>query len=197
MSGFEHLAVLVSVVIGLAMTNILGGFGLALKSHGFLKLYWLQCLWALNLVLSMVVFWWTSYTDFVARESLHFFPFLFVLLCAFLYYLPSRLVFPDAGEACDLKTYFYTNRRQFFRVYFLLPIIYISDFIIKHVWGYAAPETSWLESLQLQWLLSIALFAIGLWYASVTDNEIYHAMFCFLFLGVAGLWMLVLIPMPN
>ena len=43
MTGFEHLQVLVSVVIGLALTNLLAGVGASLKGHQ--RLYWVQSVW--------------------------------------------------------------------------------------------------------------------------------------------------------
>lgn len=130
MTGFEHLQVLVSVVIGLALTNLLSGVGSTL-----------------NLVLGMVLFWWFTYTDFAGIKLFHPFAYIFVLLYAFAWYLPTRVLYPEPGENADLHAHFFANRRVFFRLLLFLGIVDIFDTTLKIGFGYAAPEAQWVGRL--------------------------------------------------
>ena len=101
MTGFEHLQVLISVVAGLALTNLLSGIGSTLKGHQ--PLYWVQSIWALNIAIFIVLFWWFTFTDFAGIESFHPFAYVFVLLFAFALYLPTRVLFPEPNESVDMS----------------------------------------------------------------------------------------------
>ena len=141
MTGFEHLQVLISVVAGLALTNLLSGIGTTLKGHQ--RLYWVQSLWALNLAVFIVLFWWFTFTDFAGIEAFHPFAYVFVLLFAFSLYLPTRVLFPEPSQSIDLRTHFFSIRRVFFRLLLFVVAVDLFDTYLKHGIGYAAPEADW------------------------------------------------------
>ncbi len=195
MTGFEHLQVLLSVVIGLALTNLLSGVGSTLKGHQ--RFYWVQSVWALNLALSMVLFWWFTYTDFAGIELFHPFAYLFILLYAFAWYLPTRVLFPGPDEAVDLRAHFFANRRVFFHLMIFVFIVDIGDTILKHELGYAAPEARWSEPLFGPWLASILGGLGASWYASRTQSEGFHAGWAVVYLAVIVIWLTALTPLVG
>ena len=60
MTGFEHFQVLVSVVVGLALTNLLTGVSSALKKQQ--PFCFVQSLWTLNVATFITPFWLTTLT---------------------------------------------------------------------------------------------------------------------------------------
>jgi hypothetical protein len=49
MSTFEFISVLPSIVVGLGLTRLLTGVGLALEFRRKLRFYWVQGVWVVNL----------------------------------------------------------------------------------------------------------------------------------------------------
>ncbi len=195
MTGFEHLQVLVSVVVGLALTNLLGGVGSTLKRTR--RLYWVQSLWTLNLVLGMVLFWWFTYTDFAGIELFHPFAYIFVLLYAFAWYLPTRVLYPGPNENADLHTHFFSHRRVFFRLLMFLSVVDIFDTTLKIGFGYAAPEAQWVEGIMGFWgIWTLACLGAN-WYASRTENEWFHAGWAVAYLAGIVSWLMLQIPLSN
>jgi hypothetical protein len=195
MTGFEHLQVLISVVAGLALTNLLSGIGSTLKKHQ--PLYWIQCVWALNLAVFIVLFWWFTFTDFAGIESFHPFAYLFILVFAFSVYLPTRVLFPEPDEFVDLRSHFFANRRVFFRLMLFVVAVDICDTYIKHGLGYAAPGADWFEGIQRPWIAWILFQLCGHWQASRSESEVFHAGWALFYLASVLGWLTTLTPLGN
>ena len=60
MTTFEYLAVLVSVIVGLGITQLLGGVARLITHRTEHKLYWVHLVWAATIFLSLVSFWWAQ-----------------------------------------------------------------------------------------------------------------------------------------
>lgn len=57
MGVFEYLGVILSVIMGLGVTHILVGFSKFIHHRKTVKLYWVQALWAFNVLLYIVTIW--------------------------------------------------------------------------------------------------------------------------------------------
>ncbi len=115
MSAFEYLSVLLSVILGLAVTQVLQGLrGLMLARSG-VRLYAPSLIWAGVLILIAVQSWWAMF-GLSDREGWDFASFSAVLLQPVLFYLWSGLVLPDfrSGEPVDLKDHYHRERPWFF-----------------------------------------------------------------------------------
>lgn len=114
MDAFNYLSVLVSIILGLGITQLLASVGRAVEQRGTRIPYWPPAVWALVLLLAHVQTWWSFY-GLRTHESWSFLQFLFVLLQPIGLYLLSVLVLPgDASAAKDLKTRYHSNRSVFF-----------------------------------------------------------------------------------
>jgi hypothetical protein len=115
MDEFSYLSVLLSLILGLAVTQILTGFRGLLLSRGRVKLYWPVIAWAVLVLLICFQSWWAM---FGMRARLHwtFAQFGMVLLQTVVTYMAAGLVFPDFvdREVVDLRENFYAHRGWFF-----------------------------------------------------------------------------------
>lgn len=57
MSQFEFLVILAGVVIGIAMAEIVSGWGKIVRTHAKLELDWLQFGWTVVILLNAMIYW--------------------------------------------------------------------------------------------------------------------------------------------
>jgi hypothetical protein len=125
MNTGEYLSVLVSIIIGLGMSHLLGSVGKLLSRRRRVRPY-LPAMAAASLVfVAHVQFWWGSF-DFGERIQSNFFAFLVFLLTPILLYLAAVLVLPeldqdDSGEV-SLREHYYEARPWFFGLTALIPV---------------------------------------------------------------------------
>ena len=111
MDAFNFVFSLFGLLLGLALAEVLGGFGAALQERHKIRIGWLTPLLGLVVACDLTTFWlfaWFS-RKLVPANYL-------VLLCALvvtsIYYLAARLVFPhDRAEWPDYDVYYFAHRR--------------------------------------------------------------------------------------
>lgn len=124
MSKFEYLSVLTSIIIGLALTNLLSGAARLIQLRHRVRPHATTLCWMAMLFLVNIQVWWVA---FERRESSEwtFFSFLLYLLIPITLFLLSYLVLPDLGDedAVDLRANFDGNRGWFFGLWAAVPAI--------------------------------------------------------------------------
>jgi hypothetical protein len=122
MDVFSYLSVLPSIIMGLAITQVLQGFRTLMLTPSRMRTYWPSVLWAIILLVIDVQAWWAMYAlrDF---DHWSFFDFAVVLAEMVPLYLLAALVFPnvDVEGAIDLRAHYFQNHRWFF----ILAIVFI------------------------------------------------------------------------
>ncbi|MEO8335367.1 MAG: hypothetical protein ABI664_10360 [bacterium] len=112
MTAFEHLTVLISIVIGMGLAHLLNTVHELIQVRGRVRVYWLPVLWFFLISVSLVEWWWAI---FALRTTVkwNFFYFLFILLSPISLYLAAAFVLPDDSErghdVIDLRRYYYEN----------------------------------------------------------------------------------------
>lgn len=164
MDEFSYLSVLLSVILGLAVTQILKGFRGLVISRARVVLYWPAILWALLVLLMCVQSWWAMF-GMRLREGWKFQEFGIVLLQTILTYMLAGLVLPDlfGDTAVDLKKNFFDHRRWFFWIGFALIAVSISKDLVL-TGGWPSPPN----------LAFHGVFAALLLVGALTPNERYH-----------------------
>lgn len=121
MEAFNYLSVLISLILGLAITQVLKGFRGLMQSRARLKNYWPAVLWAILIVVIAVQSWWSMY-GLRHHEGWTFLAFSAVLAQTVVLYLLAALVLPDFfGDAVvDLREHYYGHRTWFFALLVLL-----------------------------------------------------------------------------
>lgn len=115
MDEFSYLSVLLSIIIGLAVTQILQGLRGRILSHARIKPFWPTQVWAAILLLVSAQTWWAMFS-FRDRHDWNFIQFFILLLQSTILYLAAGLVYPDfpPNEEVDLQDHYLRRRQQFF-----------------------------------------------------------------------------------
>jgi hypothetical protein len=115
LTPFEHLSVLISIILGLGLTHLLTSVHRLVQARERVRVYWLPLLWVALIFVSQIEWWWAS---FALRDAAvwNFFYFLFVLLSPVTLFLSAAFALPELepGERYDLREYYYGNRGWFF-----------------------------------------------------------------------------------
>jgi hypothetical protein len=176
MAAFEYLSVLISIILALAMTRVLGGVGEMLQARSQRHIYWVHVIWIINLFLYLVVEWWIFYR-WRNQQPWTFLLFIFVLIGPTLLYLASILLFPREAaldESVDYKTHYYANHRAFFIIFGLYGPVDVVDTLLKGV-------PHFLEQGP-QYVVSTTVFIVGMTIAAITKNERYQQFYALFFL---------------
>ena len=130
MDAFSYLSVLLSIILGLAITQILQGFRDLMQARSRLRLYWPSLLWAILLLVICVQEWWAMF-GWRGYPHWTFAGFSLLLAQTVSTYLIAALVLPDVrgDEPIDLHAYYYANHRWFFA----LGAITVAISIIKDI----------------------------------------------------------------
>jgi hypothetical protein len=124
MSTPEYLSVLVSIIIGLGISQVLSGVANLLVDRRRVRFFWVWGVAVLMVFLANVQFWWSTFSvgDAVATN---FFSFVFFLLSPISLYLAAVVILPDfEGEGeIDLREHFFANHRWYFAFLGLLPLL--------------------------------------------------------------------------
>jgi hypothetical protein len=124
MDAFTHLSVLISIVLGLGITNLLMGFARIVQMRGRVKVYWPTIVWGLVLLVIHVQTWWSM---FWLRniETWTFVAFNLTLMQPILLFFLSALVMPDfdRDETIDLRANYFSQVRWFFGIIVALLVV--------------------------------------------------------------------------
>jgi hypothetical protein len=177
---FEHLSVLISIVLGLGMAHLLWSVHRIVQARERVKLYWLTILWVAVIFVAQVEWWWASYSFQNQVTDWTFFYFLFVLASPVTLYLAAAFVLPDIepGQQYDLREYYYRTRTSFFLVVALGPVF---DSIRRGL-----QAGSWTDFGSISNLVSALLVGS----LAISRNPLHHAIIT---LAVTGLFLFFIV----
>jgi hypothetical protein len=181
MSTFEFITVLLSIVVGLGITRLLGGLARAIEIRGSLKSYWVQAVWSINVGLYLVVFWWVVVFSYSRHDPWVFLNFLHLFLYSTLLFLQAVLIIPrDLEEGTDLAAHFFTVRPWFFGIGAIIPIVETGDSLMHGLENLLSFGPAYI-------LMQLSALVLNL-VAATTDNRRFHAVFCIGYFLVMGSW---------
>lgn len=149
MSPFEFVTVLISIILGLGITQIMSGVADLIHQWEKVKLYWPHVLWVGLIFILHVQEWWLTYelrTMIVWRLPF----FLFEVLYPISLFIMARILFPSAGDenSANLKDFYFRNYRKFFLMVMILSILSALENIFIHGLGIDG------------WAVNLAIFAL-------------------------------------
>ena len=111
MDSFNFVFSLFGLLLGLALAEVLGGFGAAIQERHKIRIGWLTPLLGLLVAFDLTTFWaWAWYSRKVVPA--HSVVLLGTLVVTALYYLAAKLVFPqDREEWPDFDLYYFKHSR--------------------------------------------------------------------------------------
>jgi hypothetical protein len=115
MESFNYLSVLLSIVLGLAITQVLLGLRGLILTRAKVKLYFPTMIWAGLALLFAIQGWWASFA-MRTHANWNFVALLFIMLQAISVYMVAALVLPDVtGDVIvDLRDHYFAHRSWFF-----------------------------------------------------------------------------------
>ena len=136
MDAFSYLSVLLSIIIGLGITQILTAVGRLIRHRDRVTMDWLPLLWAAVMLVIFVQVWWSS---FGLREfhNWTFVGFLLVLAQTCTLYLMSALILPEQVDETrtDLAAHYQRQQRWFFSLLLAtLVVSVLKDQVINGHW---------------------------------------------------------------
>jgi hypothetical protein len=160
---FSYLSVLLSLILGLAITQILKGFRGIVLARARVRIYWPTLAWALLLLVVDVQSWWAMF-GLRHISDWTFAGFAIVLAQTIVLYLLAAIVFPDFfGEEVDLHEHYYGHTRWFFGLAVLTALVSLAKDLV--LFG-SLPTTPNL-AFHLSFLVTCAI-------AAFTRREWYH-----------------------
>ncbi|MBV9720114.1 MAG: hypothetical protein JOZ77_12415 [Candidatus Eremiobacteraeota bacterium] len=132
MNPFDYLTVLVSIVLGLAITNILTRLAAVITARERLDFYWPPVAWGVFLFFISVQHWWAEW-GLRHTTDWNFGIFWLQMLVPVDLFLLSTLVLPDREEngKLDLGAWYFRNRRWFVAFMFFVPALSIAEEIAR------------------------------------------------------------------
>ncbi|CAN5500224.1 hypothetical protein BH10BAC4_BH10BAC4_16160 [soil metagenome] len=138
MTPFEYVSVMISIILGLGITQIMTGVADLVHQWGKVKLYWPHLLWIVLVFVLHIQEWWETY-ELRVFESWRLPTFLFFSLYPVNLFILARILFPfnpQEGDVVDLKQFYFKNYRKFFLSFMILIILSIISNIIVHGFTY-------------------------------------------------------------
>src|SRR5438270_5364199 len=142
---FDYLAVLISVVLGFAVTHVLTGMSGAINRRNHARIEWVQMFWALNVLAYVLAMWWGMYWwKHLSVWTVQAFAFL--TSYAIVLFLLAAVLFPgEGGRADPERTAFERNRQWFFGLLLAAHLIDIPETAAKQLDGLrAVPPQYWI-----------------------------------------------------
>ena len=154
MSPFEYVMVLVSIVIGLAITHVLTAMAEGvhrLRGHGNpLQLDPVYSLWVGYVLVWLISFWWYEFNFQALREQWTFGLYLFVISFAILLFLLAAILVPHRLSGVqDSYQYFMEGRRWFFGANIVAIVFDVLDTLLKGAGYSALPAAMWSAPVYL------------------------------------------------
>lgn len=117
--SFSYLSVLLSIILGLAITQVLQGLRGLILTRTKVKLYIPTLIWAGLTLLIAIQAWWASF-GMRKHANWTFVALLVILIQAISWYMVAALVLPDiSGDAVvDLREHYFAHKNWFFAAMF-------------------------------------------------------------------------------
>ena len=114
MQMFEYVIILISIVIGLALTHLMQGIAGLIQNPRRERVWWVHLVWVAYMFLSIVFWWWWEF-QLQHLKTWSFAIYLFVVFYAFYLYLICAVLFPRDLEGYEgYREYFLARRGWFF-----------------------------------------------------------------------------------
>jgi hypothetical protein len=177
---FDYVMVLVSIIVGLAMTHLMQGVVDVIQNPQRMKPWWVHLLWVALMLFSAVFFWWFEY-QYHAVQQWTFGLYLLILIYAFNLYLAAALLFPfDQGDFTSYEDYFIARRAWFLGLFILAQVLDVIDTAMK--------GARHLSDFGATYLIAegffVALAVVGI----KTANRTYHAILVLMVLAYWIYW---------
>jgi hypothetical protein len=116
---YEHVVVVMSILLGLAVTQLIKGIAQLYRARLRVQTYWIHSVWIALLIVLSLVGWWT-YWNYRSIAEWNFLRFVVYLSPMIAFYYLTVMVIPDPVDAvASLREYYFSTRVSFFSTFAL------------------------------------------------------------------------------
>ena len=189
MGSFEYISVVISIVLGLAITHLLIGLVSMIQNRESTRVYWVHLLWVFNVIVYITQWWW-AFHYWEKLDSWSMSDFNLLLIYSLMMAVIAGLLFPVHGFVTDYREFYYKQFRWFFALQFLWLSLDIVEVVVKASYGLRAiPPDYFLLTIPLILSFLAAVFV---------KNAKYHAFLVLLVFGWNFLYnVLVFVPIAS
>ena len=130
---FEYLGVLISVILGLALTHLLRGLAKLIHMRRTVRPYWVHIVWTINILIYVLaiwwgMFWWNKLQVWTIEE------FLFIIGYSIVVFMLASMLSPwDFAHGLDFEQYFFANKSWFFTIFLVATLMDIPETLEKGI----------------------------------------------------------------
>jgi hypothetical protein len=120
---YQHVVVVMSIVLGLSVTQLLKGLAQLYRTRNRVRPYWLHTAWVVLLIFFSLVLWWLFW-NYRSIEEWSFFRFVLYLSPMIVFYFLTAIVIPDPSDpVTDYREYYFSSRFGFFGTFALQVVL--------------------------------------------------------------------------
>ena len=120
---YQHVVVVMSIVLGLSVTQLLKGLAQLYRTRNRVRPYWLHTAWVVLLIFFSLVLWWLFW-NYRSIEEWSFFRFVLYLSPMIVFYFLTSIVIPDPSDpVTNYKEYYFSSRFGFFGTFALQVVL--------------------------------------------------------------------------
>jgi hypothetical protein len=163
-SPFEYVSILISIILGLGITQILSSFSDLLYHYKKVKFYWVHTIWIVFVLFLHIQEWFITY-QLKGKMIWNLPELLFILLYPIILYVVAKMLIPsnEDQERFDMKSYYLSHFHIIFTLIAFTIILSISFNML------------YLNMVTLQQIpLILFLFTIVFLSLKRIQNEIIH-----------------------
>ena len=167
---YQHVVVVMSIVLGLSVTQLLKGLAQLYRTRNSVRPYWLHTAWVVLLVFFSLVLWWLFW-NYRSIEDWSFFRFVLYLSPMIVFYFLTSIVIPDPSDpVTSYKDYYFSSRAGFFGTFAL-------QIVLAHVAGVVVRGLPVLDPADPLRLAMVALLLIAMRSASERVHAVVLTLF--------------------
>jgi hypothetical protein len=118
-ASYQHVVVVMSIVLGLSVTQLLKGLAQLYRTRNRIRPYWLHTAWVVLLIFFSLLLWWLFW-NYRSIEEWSFFRFILYLSPMIVFYFLTSIVIPDPSDpVTNYKEYYFSSRVGFFGTFAL------------------------------------------------------------------------------
>ena len=168
--AFLYLAVLVSIIFGLAIQQVLLGYRDLILARGKSRLFLPVMLWSVLVLLIVAQNWWESF-GLAGRQDWNFLAFGVILLQSVIVFMLAAVIFPKPGpdEAVDLERHYFAEQRAIYAI--AIAYVVSSPLRAYVVDGAILPPLDWVFHF-----VFLSAFAMLAWVRSALTHKVVVAL---------------------
>ena len=152
---YQHVVVVMSIVLGLSVTQLLKGLAQLYRTRNRVRPYWLHTAWVVFLIVFSLLLWWLFW-NYRSIEEWSFFRFILYLSPMIVFYFLTSIVIPDPSDpVTNYKEYYFSSRVGFFGTFAL-------QVVLAHAAGVVVRGLPLLDSSDPFRLATVVLLLIAM-----------------------------------